>query len=47
MKRKRRFKTIELHSRLSDQQVALFSVNKHKFPGVFVDARLKRSLSFC
>jgi len=46
MKRKRRFKKIELHSRLSDQQVALFSVNKHKFPGFFVDARLKRYYPF-
>jgi len=46
MKRKRRFKTIELHSRLSDQQVALFSVNQHKFPGIFVDARLKRYYPF-
>lgn len=46
MKRKRRFKMIELHSRLSDQQVALFSVNQHKFPGIFVDARLKRYYPF-
>lgn len=43
---KRRFKPVELHSRLSDQQVALFSVNQHKFPGVFVDARLKRYYPF-
>jgi len=46
VKRKRRFKQIELHPRLSEQQVALFSVNKHKFPGVFVDARLKRYYPF-
>ena len=46
MKYKRRFKTIELHTRLSDKQVALFSVNKHKFPGFFVDARLKRYYPF-
>jgi len=46
MKRKRRFKPVELHSRLSDQQVALFSVNQHKFPGVFVNARLKRYYPF-
>ncbi|MGL1956942.1 MAG: penicillin-binding protein 2 [Colwellia sp.] len=45
-KRNRRFKQVELHSRLSDQQVALFSVNKHKFPGLFVDARLKRYYPF-
>ena len=46
VKRKRRFKMIELQSRLSDQQVALFSVNQHKFPGIFVDARLKRYYPF-
>ena len=46
LKRKRRFKPIELKSRLSDQQVALFSVNQHKFPGVFVEARLKRYYPF-
>ncbi len=46
IKRKRRFKPVELHPRLSDQQVALFSVNKHKFPGIFVNARLKRYYPF-
>jgi penicillin-binding protein 2 len=46
IKRKRRFKPVELHSRLSDQQVALFSVNKHKYPGIFVNARLKRYYPF-
>ncbi|KGJ95133.1 penicillin-binding protein 2 [Colwellia psychrerythraea] len=46
MKRKRRFKPVELHSRLSDQQVALFSVNQHKYPGIFVNARLKRYYPF-
>lgn len=43
---KRRFKPIELDSRLSDQQVSLFSVNQHKFPGFFIDARLKRYYPF-
>jgi len=46
VKRKRRFKEVELHSRLSEHQVALFSVNQHKFPGIFVDARLKRYYPF-
>ncbi|MBU2871079.1 penicillin-binding protein 2 [Colwellia sp. E2M01] len=46
MKSNRRFKPVELHSRLSDQQVALFSVNQHKFPGIFVNARLKRYYPF-
>lgn len=46
LRSKRRFKPIELKSRLSEQQVALFSVNQHKFPGVFIDARLKRYYPF-
>ncbi len=46
VKRKRRFKQIELYPRLSEQQVALFAVNQHKFPGIFVDARLKRYYPF-
>ena len=46
MKSIRRFKPVELHSRLSDQQVALFSVNQHRFPGIFVNARLKRYYPF-
>jgi penicillin-binding protein 2 len=46
LKSKRRFKPIELHSRLSAQQVALFSVNQHRFPGFFIDARLKRHYPF-
>ena len=46
IKGKRRFKPVALHPRLSDQQVALFSVNQHQFPGVFVDARLKRYYPF-
>jgi len=46
LKRNRRFKPIELHSRLSAQQVALFSVNQHRFPGFFIDARLKRYYPF-
>jgi penicillin-binding protein 2 len=46
IKSKRRFKPIELSSRLSEQQVSLFSVNQHKFPGFFIDARLKRYYPF-
>ncbi|MEW6989499.1 penicillin-binding protein 2 [Colwelliaceae bacterium 6441] len=46
LRSKRRFKPLELVSRLSDQQVALFSVNQHKFPGAFIDARLKRYYPF-
>lgn len=46
LKSKRRFKPVEIHSRLSDEQVAIFSVNQHKFPGFFIDARLKRHYPF-
>lgn len=46
LRSKRRFKPIEFKSRLSDQQVALFSVNQYKFPGFFIDARLKRYYPF-
>ena len=46
LRSKRRFKPIEIHSRLSDQQVAIFSVHQHKFPGFFIDARLKRYYPF-
>ena len=43
---KRRFKPVEIISRMSDEQVAKFSVNQHLFPGVFIDARLKRYYPF-
>ncbi|NQY37742.1 MAG: penicillin-binding protein 2 [Alteromonadaceae bacterium] len=46
LKGKRRFKPLELKSRLSDQQIALFSVNQHHYPGVFIEARLKRYYPF-
>jgi penicillin-binding protein 2 len=46
LKSKRRFKPIELYSRLSDQQVALFSVNQHKYTGVFIEAHSKRHYPF-
>jgi len=46
LRSKRRFKPVEVSSRLSDQQVAAFSVNQHNFPGFFIDARLKRYYPF-
>jgi penicillin-binding protein 2 len=46
LKHKRRFKPLALQSRLSEQQVALFSVNQHNYPGVVIDARLKRYYPF-
>ncbi|WP_158968393.1 penicillin-binding protein 2 [Paraglaciecola sp. L3A3] len=41
-KRIRRFKPVTLLNRLNQQEVALFSANQHKFPGVSVEARLAR-----
>ncbi|SQH77999.1 transpeptidase involved in peptidoglycan synthesis (penicillin-binding protein 2) [Shewanella benthica] len=42
LKHHRRFKPLTLKNRLTEEQVALFSVNQHKFPGVAVVAGLKR-----
>ncbi|QOL24458.1 penicillin-binding protein 2 [Thalassotalea sp. LPB0316] len=42
----RRFKPVELFARLSDHQVALFSVNQHKYPGATIEAYLKRYYPF-
>lgn len=41
-RRTRRFKSVPILNQLSEQQVALFSVNQHNFPGVEVKAYLKR-----
>ncbi|WP_104400438.1 penicillin-binding protein 2 [Vibrio penaeicida] len=41
-KRTRRFKSVPLLNQLTEVQVALFSVNQHRFPGVEVNATLKR-----
>ncbi|QYK02305.1 penicillin-binding protein 2 [Shewanella psychrotolerans] len=38
----RRFKPLTIKNRLSEAEVAAFSVNQHKFPGFSVDAGLKR-----
>ena len=40
--RKRRFERVPLRLRLEDREVARFSVNRHRFPGVDVGARLIR-----
>jgi penicillin-binding protein 2 len=45
-KRKRRFKSQVLKSRLTQQEVAIFSVNQHKYPGFSVEARLARYYPF-
>jgi penicillin-binding protein 2 len=41
-KRQRRFKPVTVKSQLNEQDVAIFSANKHRFPGVSVEARLSR-----
>ena len=46
MRYKRRFKPLELVSRLNDTQVAQISVSQHLFPGVLIEARLKRYYPF-
>ncbi|RXJ73090.1 penicillin-binding protein 2 [Veronia nyctiphanis] len=45
-RRSRRFQTVTLKSQLTEQEVALFSVNQHKFPGVEVEGYLKRYYPF-
>lgn len=42
LKHHRRFKPLTLKSRLTEEEVAAFSVNQYKFPGIFVEAGLKR-----
>ncbi|HCG7749441.1 TPA: penicillin-binding protein 2 [Vibrio parahaemolyticus] len=41
-KRTRRFKSIPLLTQLNEKQVAVFSVNQYRFPGVEISATLKR-----
>ncbi|KLV06461.1 penicillin-binding protein 2 [Photobacterium aquae] len=41
-RRTRRFKSVPLLNQMTDEQVALFSVNQHRYPGVEVKAYLKR-----
>ena len=41
-RRTRRFKSVPILNQLTEDQVALFSVNQHRFPGVEVKAYLKR-----
>lgn len=44
--KKRRFEAIPLRLRLSDEEVARFAVNRHRFPGVEIAARLMRDYPF-
>lgn len=46
LKRQRRFKLVSILTNLSESQVALFSVQQHKYPGISVTARLKRYYPF-
>ena len=41
-----RFENIPLRVRLEDREVAMFSVNRHRFPGVDIHARLVRNYPF-
>ncbi|MDF2154895.1 penicillin-binding protein 2 [Vibrio sp. CAU 1672] len=41
-KRTRRFKSVPLMTQLDEKQVAIFSVNQYRFPGVEISATLKR-----
>ncbi|EJG0224932.1 penicillin-binding protein 2 [Vibrio parahaemolyticus] len=41
-KRTRRFKSVPLLTQLTEKQVAVFSVNQYRFPGVEISATLKR-----
>jgi penicillin-binding protein 2 len=42
LKKKRRFENVALRLNLNEEEVALFSVNRHRFPGVDVVAGLNR-----
>ena len=44
--RKRRFEKVPLRLRLEDREVARFAVNRHRFPGVDIGARLTRNYPF-
>ena len=45
-KRTRRFKSVPLLTQLDENQVAIFSVNQYRFPGVEISATLKRYYPF-
>lgn len=46
LQNQRRFKSIPVKNQLSEEEVAIFSVNSHKFPGVSIEARLVRHYPF-
>lgn len=46
IKYQRRFKGMPLKSKLTEQEVAKFSVHQHRFPGVSIEARLTRNYPY-
>lgn len=42
LKESKRFKSLPIRSRLSDEEVARFAANRYRFPGVEINARLLR-----
>lgn len=42
LKSKRRFESVPIRYRLTDEEVARFAVNRHRLPGVEIEARLSR-----
>lgn len=46
LKRQRRFKPVSLRNRLTEEEVALFSAQQHRYPGVSIEARLTRHYPF-
>lgn len=42
LKRSRRFEWVPLRTKLSEEEVAKLAVNRHRFPGVEINARLSR-----
>ncbi|MDX1676941.1 penicillin-binding protein 2 [Arsukibacterium sp.] len=46
VRQQRRFNSIALKERLDEREVAIISVNLHRFPGVTVEARLSRHYPF-
>ncbi len=46
LKRSRKFEWVPLRTRLSEEEVARLAVNRHRFPGVEINARLSRHYPF-
>lgn len=46
VRQQRRFNSIAIKEQLNDEEVAIVSVNLHRFPGVTVEARLSRHYPF-